>query len=430
MNAPGFAQRTRDRRFDPWRRFDSERGSELLREATRLMQDFEEHTPESRFRRQRGRRKSEQRAFLATVEALAADATQRYLTSRDGLDCLAVSMNEKVKRDRYAAPAEHRRFPHMVHMLSHPGLRLLELVEPGEYRGKRTTIRAGAYLIELVRKHGISVADLAQDFGQEIVILKGRKERLTPEVTSERSLWLDYKDTPETREIRAQVRAINEWNREADIACTLPGVDPGERFLRRYFNNARFDEGGRLFDGFWQGMTKEQRRAHITLDGRPVVGLDFRCMVVRLAYAAAGAALPEGDAYAVPGYEDCRDGIKRMLSAMLFCERRLTGWPGYANDSLRNEFPKGTKLKDVIAAIQARHPALADQWFTGIGHRLMFTESEILVAALLELREREIVALPVHDCLIVADSTAEEAGQVMLDAFEGLTGFAASISRE
>jgi hypothetical protein len=43
----------------------------------------------------------------------------------------------------------------------------------------------------------------------------------------------------------------------------------------------------------------------------------------------------------------------------------------------------------------------------------MFTESQVLMAVLLELLRRGIVALPMHDGLLCAQSRKEEAGDVM-----------------
>jgi hypothetical protein len=51
---------------------------------------------------------------------------------------------------------------------------------------------------------------------------------------------------------------------------------------------------------------------------------------------------------------------------------------------------------------------------TGIGFKLMFIESECLIDVLLALIDRSIVALPVHDAVIVPVSAVESAKAINL----------------
>jgi hypothetical protein len=155
-------------------------------------------------------------------------------------------------------------------------------------------------------------------------------------------------------------------------------------------------------------------------------------MAARLAYARAGAAPPEGDAYratyrgsAGEQVELDREIVKTLFSACLFAEKPLRQWP----EDLR-DCAAGLKVAKAIAGIAEAHPALAPLFFTGVGHGLMFTESQILVEVLLRLIERGLTALPVHDAIVVAESAQEEAERVMREAFEFHTGLDARISIE
>ena len=62
----------------------------------------------------------------------------------------------------------------------------------------------------------------------------------------------------------------------------------------------RFDQGGRLYGGFWQNL-KSCRREHIRIEGEPITVLDYGSMFTRLAYYEVGTVPPEGDLYAIPG---------------------------------------------------------------------------------------------------------------------------------
>ncbi|QFS97320.1 hypothetical protein FIV06_07805 [Labrenzia sp. THAF191b] len=70
----------------------------------------------------------------------------------------------------------------------------------------------------------------------------------------------------------------------------------------------------------------------------------------------------------------------------------------------------------------AAHPDISDAFFTGIGHRCQFLESQILVEVLLTLKETNIIALPIHDAIIVPASAVATAKEVMLDVFKRRTG--------
>ena len=76
----------------------------------------------------------------------------------------------------------------------------------------------------------------------------------------------------------------------------------------------------------------------------------------------------------------------------------------------------------------AAHPGLSAVFETGIGMRLMFLESQILVATLLRLIAQGIIALPMHDGLMCQKSKTQIAMQAMRDAAVEITGFSLPIA--
>jgi hypothetical protein len=60
----------------------------------------------------------------------------------------------------------------------------------------------------------------------------------------------------------------------------------------------------------------------------------------------------------------------------------------------------------------------------------MRVESDIIVGVMLELRERGIVGLPIHDAVLVREDQAGEVEEVMLSAFTQHTGNNVAISLE
>jgi hypothetical protein len=259
--------------------------------------------------------------------------------------------------------------------------------------------------------------------GQEIVLLKSTKDK-------ERSNLKEYDDTELTNDYRAEVVRINDYLSTAEIAVHMDGVDGNDRRLRRAFTCGSFESGGRLSGGFWMGgsyrVTKDDRRRNIEIDGERVAELDFQGMQVSLCYAHVGATPPSGDPYALPGCDSrMRDPVKRLFASMLFDLRPRTRWP----EGFKDEYGKLPPVKGVIRALMEKHPALAPLFFTGIGHRLQFTESEILIDVLLALIDMRITALPIHDCVIVAASQTETAERAMIDTFYKHTGVIPGVTR-
>lgn len=276
------------------------------------------------------------------------------------------------------------------------------------------------------------------------VIYLSRTERDYIAGTESREL-IDYTDTKLSRRYRDEVQRINSFLAKADIRFLPDGgplVATKLRYLRRVFNlppefqlppsgrKPPFPSppvGGRLFGGWWMDLAKERRHS-IRINGEPIADLDFQGMFINLAYIAAGKELPdpEIDPYAVPGLTErrWRDGVKKVALAMLFRKGPLVRLPrdARANEEGQPLLPTRIRGATVREAILQAHPELAKIFGTNIGLSLMFTESQILIAAMLRLIDRRIPALPMHDGLMVPASKRHEAMEAMATASEKIIG--------
>ena len=96
------------------------------------------------------------------------------------------------------------------------------------------------------------------------------------------------------------------------------------------------------------------------------------------------------------------------------------------------KFPKGLrtdlnigkhiKIGQITRSIERCFSDVAHLFYNGIGLRLMYTESEILISALVELQAKGVIALPIHDCIMVAKSDQDVASKAMLRAFKEISG--------
>jgi hypothetical protein len=247
------------------------------------------------------------------------------------------------------------------------------------------------------------------------------------ESDSRKKIMIGYDDNPDTLRFRAELERINAAIEAADLSFVGDvQVDIGQRRLRRIFNTPddrpRFDLNGRLSGGWWENLERGQRHG-IRIDGEPIADLDFSAMFLRLAYTRAGLEPPSGDLYtgilSGPNEGLCRNGVKQVVNAMLSRATRLTRLPKGSKELL----PSGCNGRSIRDAILSRHDAIRNQFEVGAGASLMLAESNILVAVLLRLIDHRIVALPMHDGLMVRPDDTTTALTVMREISKEQTGF-------
>jgi len=174
-------------------------------------------------------------------------------------------------------------------------------------------------------------------------------------------------------------------------------------------------------------MPKEVRE-DILIDGELTADLDFGQMGPRLLYAEVGVEPSFDDAYGVPGLELHRDGVKKLLNALIGASKPLGRYPKGVNKLLPPivRLPDGERIlksvHDAVELVSDFHKPIAHKFCSGMSNKLMYRESEIMNTVLLSLIDEQITALPIHDGLLVAESKADRARQVMLEVFRAKTG--------
>ncbi|WP_052513295.1 hypothetical protein [Bosea sp. LC85] len=373
--------------------------------------------------RQRSRKPDDRAKFHIAIEAFACNLAALALT-RSPLP-LAVPRRSGVmwSATRYRPEVYGQHFLDALDLMTHPEVGLAKIITRGfrleDGRRRQTTIRPTQALLDAIDFVTIDWGAFERQEDPEVLILRGPKDRKTGQ-----SNVLDYKDTATTRKLRKQVQTINRYLTAAPLFLlpassptpseTLP-ADPTRRTVRRIFNNGLWTEGGRLFDGFWEIMPRQERFERLRIgtagcpEGEPIANVDFGQLFASLAYRQCDLLTPEGDLYAIWGDGSHRDGFKRLLNALLFARGPLTRWPQDTSSC----FPKGTKLQAVLADIRHHHAPIAHLFGTGIGFSLMAIESAILIDALLRLFASGVTALPLHDSVLVAQSNEEAAREAM-----------------
>jgi hypothetical protein len=180
-----------------------------------------------------------------------------------------------------------------------------------------------------------------------------------------------------------------------------------------------------LFGGFWQQLKKEERLHGLRIAAERATELDYGQVGPRLLYGKKGLAFSaDEDLYYIPRFADRRAGIKKVMNAMIFSTEPLARFPA----ETKALFHRNDKIAHVTSSIEDRHPEISDLFYQGHGHEIQFVESQILIAVLLGLKRQGVVALPIHDAIMVPLANAELATDIMLDAFRTIGGVEGSVS--
>jgi hypothetical protein len=271
-------------------------------------------------------------------------------------------------------------------------------------RGRQSRFRATPLLCELLS--GCSIESQLH----ECIWLRDHHRRL-----------VNYTDTAPTRRMRKDVEAINSVMAEIKVDLNADFQQIGSHWIvsgtyllptaprvRRVFNRNSFNKGGRLY-GWWQGIPSIDR-AHLLLDGEPVLEPDYAQIHAKIIYAMRGFPLI-GDAYDTGEFP--REFGKRAFNIALNAKNRL-GAKAAISKELGIDRRTASRL---LAAIDAKHDQVANIFCSDAGVSLMKIDAEITLLSVKQCQARGIAVLPVHDSLIVPAPYAQEAAEIMQEAF-------------
>lgn len=413
-----MTQRNRHMRFDPQLRARTPELIEAVKHFTRRL-----IAEESKLGlRSRARKDEDRRKFALAVEAVACNLLLLGLLRGDVALAVPLDNNMMWGASRYRNPVYGQHFLNLLVLMER--MKLLRRISTGFHVSKTikapSLVEATTGLAKLFPK--VTPDSFRREQEPEILILKSDKDNRG------NTDLVNYPESQRTKTLRRQVQRINDWLLNADIelsgvrSSVRLGKDGGviaayRRTLRRTFNNNGWRQGGRLAGGFWMTMPRKDRFRRIRIDGNPVADVDYQQLFPRLAYVRAGALPPTGDLYDVMGDGTGRDGWKLLLNALLFTRKPLRHWPRDCS----KHFP-GMTLQQAVTLLKEKHESIAYLFGTGVGFELMFIESEMLIKVVAHLFEKSIVALPLHDAVLVAEAHADAAKAAMEGVFHHQTG--------
>ena len=187
-------------------------------------------------------------------------------------------------------------------------------------------------------------------------------------------------------------------------------ITPFGASATRIYHNGRMDSGGRYY-GAWTNRSSNQRLAG-SIDDEPLVEIDLNAAQPTLFSSMLGYTMEVPDTWSDLYAEIIRnlgdiDTDKAKRKKMKQCVVEVIGTGNIAKQ--HPALDTGIKWKDVTewefyrTTLAIHVPALSQldrKYYNGAGF-ISYHESEIMTEVLHDLMIKNVVAYPVHDCLLV-----------------------------
>ena len=207
-----------------------------------------------------------------------------------------------------------------------------------------------------------------------------------------------------------------------------------DKFVRRIFNNSRWDQGGRFYGGWWQRCPKTYREK-IVFDGIATAEIDFSGIHIVILYAQEGInywAEVNEDPYSISGINDIDPDIDLRAAAKLLLLTAINAeTPEKAFGAFRQQAESGSpekrltneQLNSTLNQLKRKHEHIAHKLASGAGIELMYVDSQI-TERLIErfTRHYQCPILTIHDSYIVPFGYDRILHREMQVAFEAVSG--------
>jgi hypothetical protein len=240
-----------------------------------------------------------------------------------------------------------------------------------------------------------------------------------------------FRTTERTKKLEEVVRKLNILN---DICTIRDGNgDVLNNFYCRVFN-IDFSRGGRFYrSDVLRIKNDESSRLDITINGNPVVEIDYGNLHFRIAAAREGIDLETvgSDVYsAMLDPEDMsasnRKIIKLAVNIMFnsLNEKKAQGAIQSEINKRKDENYTLGKASQVMSLIRNAYPQFKDIFCMGdgFGSALQYHDSELAADVLSVMIEKNIPCLPVHDSFIIAREHCGLLSDTMGDCFRSRFG--------
>lgn len=383
--------------------------------------------------RVRARRPADEQSFALTLEVLLANIVAASLNVVNPDKYLAVGF---AKHDYVGSQLSFRAMSDCRDALRaaglinvHPGFRRPDQFGEG-HLGFRTRLRPTQRLLGLITTANLGERPLR--CAQASLVRMNRRE----ESCEELPLWI-ASCQEEIQAVNARIAAsgvtlppskIAEWK---SLGAPYDGED-SEDWIRRVAYRGdmaatdiyrvftgNWQSGGRFYGGWWMGAPSNLR-PFITIEGQPVVELDFKTLHPRLLFNRKRIPLTF-DPYILPEWNspEMRSLGKRTVNRLL--NRKVTRTKDRLNlnpeDGDENILPSGVSFTEYRDKLIAKLIDISDSFGIGAGVALQYEDSELALAIMTKMEDAEIAVLSVHDSFIVQRQHEQALRNAMERAF-------------
>jgi hypothetical protein len=305
------------------------------------------------------------------------------------------------------------------------------------YMGKAPRHWPTAALLAMANQHGMTPRTVGADFAEIIPTIPPEVPKPLRVSALKRPGRKDRQPLPLSKlgdamdRLRQSVEEANAFAASHDVRGCLP-----PRWYRVFTECAllggRWQAAGK--EGLYQLMPEAERLAQITINGEAVAEVDVKASQLSIMHGLLGLPLPDGDPYEFPDVP--RSVVKSWIVAAIGKGSPVTRWarkamkdnpellshdPKHVGGAICHRYPFMRKPADAVC-VQAgldklTHIAKPAKLLT---HRLMAIEAEVIGGAMRYLRTDGVLALPIHDSLIVPRSGVGHAKDGLIGAFATL----------
>ncbi|MBJ6726799.1 hypothetical protein [Geomesophilobacter sediminis] len=288
---------------------------------------------------------------------------------------------------------------------------------------KRSRIKAEQKLVDLFGKFGFSKELLNGLRRGDVIILKDSEKKKVKFTDN------SYNDACRKRNL---VLAYNGLLRSTYLDLDLDGyvstkclhVDMSRKAVCRIFSNGSFTQGGRFYGGFWMGIP-EDLRTRIIINNQEVMEYDFKGMHLKMLYAKEGRPYGVEDPYRVPGYEQTKKirNIFKTLTLILLNSKPGTNIKAAFMKDFKKKpqkYPDEKDLPNIDKAAKAMmefHAPISKYFFSGIGIKLQYEDSQIAERVIGIMTRQQIPVLSIHDSFVFPRQHEDQVSTIMRDAF-------------
>ena len=348
--------------------------------------------------------------FLYAMEYILTEIWKKYYTHPDNNPSLQKNKNYYSLLERYC----DKNLTYFMVKQAFDGLMGLQLIyiTKEDYydfikmEGSLTKYSAREELIEILKEipeH--SVFQIKPNLDDESILLSN--------YVNSQKILVDYEEDAFTDKARKNLKIINKcfykhWfdlkiknedKKELQERLLFDNekepIDLTKRTLARIFINNSFEEDGKFYRGWWQNVPSEYR-PFITIDSKLTTEYDFSQLNPNVIYNRYNYELGSVDAYDRVLDGEHRKIVKQAFNAMMQAKSDLEQKPKKIN---LNEI--GMSWKELKEAILKAHKPIKDLFFTGLGNRLEFENSQITENVMLQFVKMDVPVLPIDDSFIM-----------------------------